>query len=334
VNLAHRWARISALILTLAATGCAQKKQPELTPVSLRQEWFPNANYAGAVTARDEFAAANGIVLEIKPGSDNVDPIKTVLAGSDDFADAAADRVIAANAKGADLVVVGVVNLDSPVCFLTRKKDHISSPQDFVGRRVGILTGTTTEYVYRALVNRQHLDSKRIHELEVPFDLGTFVTGAYDVRPAFIYDEPVSMDTTGIAYTILSPKDYGVHFLGTVYFTRGALVRKNPDLVRRFVRTVADGWRATIKYPDKALDHLHKYDPSLDMVREAKSLALARPYMEGRNQRPLDANLADWDDTVAALRQLGVIDSLDVRTLFDDSFIKRYYNELDDKSRR
>jgi NitT/TauT family transport system substrate-binding protein len=333
MQLSHRWYLVLGLLLAIGVSGCAKGSPSRLAHVSLRQEWFPNANYAGAVLARDEFAAANGIVLEIRPGSDNVDPIKTVLQGSDDFADAAADRVIAANAKGADLVVVGVVNLDSPVCFVTRKRDHILSPKDFEGRRVGVLAGTTTEYVYRALVGREHLDPKRIHEVEVPFDLGTFITGAYDVRPAFIYDEPVSMDTTGIEYNIISPKAYGLHFLGTVYFTRGSLVRKNPDLVRRFVRTVADGWRATIKYPEKALEHLQKYDPSLDMSRERKSLTLALPYMGGRDGRPLDASLPDWDETIAALRSLGVIDTIDARSLFNDSFIKRYYNELEDKGR-
>src|SRR5690348_8943537 len=111
----------------------------QIPTVTLRQEWFPNSNYAGAVFAAREFATRNGIRLVVQPGADNIDPIKLVLSGESTFGDAGADRVIQANQKGADLVVIGVLNNNNPTVFLAKQDQGIKTPSDFVGKRVGVL---------------------------------------------------------------------------------------------------------------------------------------------------------------------------------------------------
>ena len=68
----------------------------EKIEVSLRQEWFPNSNYCGVIFAKEEFASRNGLKINIVPGSDNIDPVKMVISGSNDFGDASADKVLEA----------------------------------------------------------------------------------------------------------------------------------------------------------------------------------------------------------------------------------------------
>lgn len=46
----------------------------------------------------------------MQEGSYDIDPIKLVLAGQADFGVVGADKVLAANDKGADLVIVGVID--------------------------------------------------------------------------------------------------------------------------------------------------------------------------------------------------------------------------------
>jgi NitT/TauT family transport system substrate-binding protein len=316
---------VSALI-AIFAWWFWHNREPSVettTEVTLRQEWFPNSNYAGALFAAHEFALRNGIRLTIQPGSDNIDPIKLVLSGESNFGDAAADRVIAANIKGAELVVIGVLNNTSPTVFLAREGKNIRTPFDFHGKKIGVLTGTSTEFVYRSLLRKTHIDKSTFTELDIPFDLATFITGAYDVRPAFIYDEPVSLDLKKIRYTIIRPSDYGVLFLGTVYFTTKAFADKNPGLVQQFINSVAQGWTAAIRYPDQGIRYLKEFDNGTDEDRELQSLQKSLDYFRGYNGEVLRVDRAAWDETVNNLRELGVVD----RPVPDDTISMRFVDE-------
>ena len=107
----------------------------------------------------------------------------------------------------------------SGMMLTCRKDSGVATPADFKGKKVGVLTGTSTEYVYRMLLSKLGIPKSSFTEIEAPFDLATFLAGEYDVRPAFIYDEPVSLDLKQVQYSIIQPEKFGVVFLGTVYFT-------------------------------------------------------------------------------------------------------------------
>jgi NitT/TauT family transport system substrate-binding protein len=313
LNSTGRLILATLVALGVSLAGCSKREESGLSPaaavkrVTLRQEWFPNSNYAGAIYGAKRFAAKHHIQLVIQPGSDNIDPVKTVISGESLFGDAAADKIVAANSKGADLVIIGVLNNDSPTCFLTKAEANIRTPNDFVGKKVGVLTGTSTEYVYRAMLAKCHLDKSQFTEIEAPFDLATFIAGAYDVRPAFVYDEPVSLDLQNVAYNIISPRDYGVSFLGTVYFTKRKLIEEQPQLVQNFIDTVADGWRAALKSPAEAIDLIKEFDPTIDAKRETLSLRKSLSLFQGKAGHPLTLNRESWDAMLAELVHLGVI---------------------------
>lgn len=294
--------------------------------VSLVQEWFPNSNYAGAVLARDRFAKFHNLNINIIQGSDNVNPVALVAAGSATFGDASADAVILANDKGANLVILGVVSRTSPTVFITKKSSSITTPEDFQGHRVGILDGTNTEYIYRSLVSRYHL--RRIREISVPFDIKTFiVTNQYDVRPAYIYDEPVTLDELNIEYNVIDPSQFGVHFVGTVYFTRRDLLTKDPTLVRDFIDSVADGWRGVIARPDLAVDSLVKYDANLKPDHESRSLQKTLPYIAGTDGKVLWIEPTDWTGTVDGLKSLGLLSrNFDIKQSVEMKYVAQYYS--------
>ena len=295
------------------------------TAVTLRQEWFPNSNYAGALFATHEFAARNGIRLVVQPGADNIDPIKLVLSGESMFGDAGADRIIAANEKGADFVVIGALNNATPTVFVSKRELNINTPHDFVGKRVGVLTGTSTEYVYRIMLSKLHIDKSSLTEIEAPFDLATFVQGAYDVRPAFVYDEPVSLDIKRVPYTIIRPADFGVRFMGTVYFTRRKFAEENPELVQKFINSVAQGWKAALVNPKQAIHYLKSFDKTIEEDRELQSLIKSESYFAGYKNQPLRIDPDAWTATMQSLLALGVIKRLPSDSSVDMQFVDKFY---------
>jgi ABC-type nitrate/sulfonate/bicarbonate transport system substrate-binding protein len=324
---------ILTLSFALVLISSCQNKQKKtikddtsLREVSLRQEWTINSNFAGAVFAQNDFAQHYGLKLKIEEGSDQVDPVKLVLLGQDNFGDASADKVLVANDKGADLVIIGVISYNSPTCFIAKKEKKIYVPKDFENKTVGVLSGTNTEYIYRMLLKNNNINSDKIKEVDAPFDLNTFVVAdAYDVRPAYIYDEPVSLDLQNIKYTVIEPKNYGIHFIGTVYFTTREYITTNPDIVQAFINSVADGWTAAIKYPKRAIELINQFH-EIDTIREYASILKGLDYYRGKENKILWADESDWDEMVKSLIDMKVIKSFNYNKTIDNSFLEKYYS--------
>lgn len=313
-----------SILVCLSLIACNNTKHSEkLLKANLIQEWFPNANYAGELVAMYETDSLFGLDLNIKAGSDQLDPIKLVLSKESQFGIVSSDRIIQANEKGADLVVIGVANFKSPTCYLSKKGKNINSIKDFEGKRIGILTGTNTELIYKTLVKKNNLNQSKLKEIEAPFDLATFVTGEYDVRPAFVYDEPVSLEQQKIAYNILKPEDYGVKFLGTVYFCKRSLIENQPELVEAFILSIKAGWKKTFENPNHAIELLYKYDKNIDKERENKSLAKALEYFKGENDSLLYASKESWEMMAKDLKEMNFINTFDYNKTVNNSFLKQ-----------
>lgn len=293
--------------------------------VRLAQEWFPNANYAGALMANERFGALNQLHIDILPGSDQVDAIKLLALGKSDFADVGADRVLDANARGADLVVVAVVNAISPVVFVAKDSSAIRTPQDFVGKRVGVLPGTATEMIYRLMMRRANVDRSKVREIEVPFELATFLAGQYDVRPAFAYDEPVTLKREHVKSHSILPSEVGVECLGTVYVTTRKYFETNPDRTRRFVIAVADGWLYARRHPDAAIDALKRFDPKSDVSREREALQMAEPFLKGDDGKVLFASPEHWRKMVEQLREIGAPIEAQWERSVEMKFVEAYH---------
>lgn len=319
-------AAFSAIALLTSSCNNSTKKNGTTT-ITVRQEWFPNANYAGELVAAKEFAKEENIEIKVEAGSDNIDPIKLVLSGKNDFGVVGADKVLLANEAGADLVVVGVVNYNSPTCFLALESKNIKTPKDFESKTVGVLTGTATEYVYRALLKKAGVDEKKLKEVEAPFDLATFIAGAYDVRPAFAYDEPVSLDIQNLKYTTISPSEYGVSFIGTVYFTTRKMVEEHPETVQSFINAVAKGWEKSIQQPSTAIEYLKEYDTNIDTTRELKSLKKGLPYFTGHKNEVLTADLPHWQQMATTLVELSLLKNADLNDAINTTFVSDYHQK-------
>lgn len=323
----NRILSVTIIALSTLIFSCNNSSKSETKTVTVRQEWFPNANYAGELIAAKEFAKEENIEIKIEAGSDNIDPIKLVLSGKNDFGVVGADKVLMANESGANLVVIGVINYNSPSCFLALENKQVKTPKDFEGKTVGVLTGTATEYVYRALLSKSGVDVKKLKEVEAPFDLATFIAGSYDVRPAFIYDEPVSLDMQNMKYTIINPSEYGVSFIGTVYFTTKKMVDENPETVQSFINAVAKGWEKSIKQPAVAIKYLKEYDSNIDENRELKSLEKGLSFFTGYNNEVLTADLPHWEQMSNTLVELGLMKSSDLKNTVDTTFVSTYHQK-------
>lgn len=291
----------------------------------LQREWTANAEFAGDVWAA-QVAAQRGIVLEVHEGSELIDPIKMVRSAQAHFGVASADRILRENEGGAELVIVGTATYKSPVVFLTKPKLNIQSPQDFVGRTIGIQPGTNTDLVFQALVREQNLPLNKLKVVDSGWGTQMFETGVVDVLGAFAYDEPITLRLKG--YTlgkIIVPDDYGVHYVGTVYFTRKRLIDDHEDLVQTFVSLLVRGWTDALANPGAAMDLLAKRFESVrsNLAKERLSFEAGRPYFGGEGGHVLYASKARWLEMGQSLRNLGKLRAFDFNANVDYRFLEK-----------
>ncbi len=320
---------VLALILSIVVCSqCNKEKTTDNKKLSatLKLNWIYTGSFAGEVLGMKEYSAKNGLDLKIQPGGQGLDPIK--LVGDNEFGTAAADEILSANDKGADLIIIGVINYNTPACFISKAGTNITKPQDLIGKKVGLLPFGSTGLVYKSLLKKNNIDESKITEITVSPDLKVFLTtNNHDVQPAFVYDETVSLDEQGIKYNILVPKDWGVNFKGPCYFTKRSTVEKNPELVQAFINTMADGWNATIANPEKAIQALKEVASDINSHRELKVLQKGIEFYKGYDNKPLASNVDSWNEMVNELKGFGVIkNDFNVNKSLNFSFIDRYYN--------
>lgn len=288
--------------------------------------WIPSASYTGDIVGVKKYAEKYNIELKGEFGGPSVNTVQLVQTGENAFGHASADQIIAANEKGADFVIVGVLSDQTPVVFLHKKGLDLKSPQDLYGKKVGVLPFGDTPLVYEHLLRKNNIDRSKLNEVTVDGDMKAFISGSYDIRPAFAYDETVDLDKLGIEYDYLEPKSFGVDIKGAVFFTKRETLENNPHLVEGFVRAMADGWNYTVKNPDAAIQILKEHSPEIDVPTERAKLGKGISNFTSYKQQPLNSDLSVWPSTIEALKASKIITKdVDLKNLLQFQYINEYY---------
>lgn len=292
---------------------------------SLRFDWIANMNFIGDVYATKETAEKNGLTLKCEQAGFGVDPVKLVVAGTNEFGIVSLEQLYMANEKGADLVAIGVINDVSPTVFIAKGDKKFTEPKDFENKSVGINPGGATEFVYRAFIKANNLDKSKIKEIPVDFDIKTFINDKYDIRLAFAFIEPLDLKLANVSYSIIDPVNFGLKFPGRVYFTKRETIEKNPELVQKFINTVAEGWELALKNKSKSIDYLYEYEPKVDKTRETESLGLGEKYFVGFNNKVLTFDTQNILNSASTLVETGLIKQADFTKALNNTFIDNYH---------
>jgi len=305
-----------------------KNKSEELNKASVALSWIPSASFTGDIVGLTKFDEQNGLDLNAEFGGPGINTAQQVQSGQHTFGYLAADEVLAANDKGADFVILGVVSYYSPAGFVSLAEKNIKTPKDLEGKKVGILPFGNATMIYESMLKKNNVNRKTINESTVSADMKPFLSGSYDVHPVFVYDETVDLDKQGIAYNVIKPQDFGVSIKGPVYFTKRETLEQHPEMVKAFVTTMAEGWNYAIKNPDESISLLKAYAPEIDESRERKVLEKGIPYFTGYKNQPLNSDTESWNDMVEEMKDAGAIkNNVDLGRVLQFQFIHQYYQK-------
>lgn len=216
------------------------------------------------VTLEKGFFREQGLDVEIIPGRTTPYAVQQVAAGKADFGQATADVVIAARVNSDALVkMVYQVYQDNPNGLASLESLGIKTLQDVSGKtlRLGVALGSSQENSWDIAVKKHGIDVSKISKFNIGFDPGgvsRYVSGQIDIST--MWDDNVSdFQVAGVKVNYFFFRDYGVNFPTLSVITSDAMIKENPELVRKFVAASDKGFRYAVDHPGEAVDIVMKY---------------------------------------------------------------------------
>jgi ABC-type nitrate/sulfonate/bicarbonate transport system substrate-binding protein len=303
---------------------------PAASSASLRLMSTFGPSAAGVmVAARDGLFDRERLHLDIHPGRNADDPISSVVNGSDTFGLTRADSFLLARAKGAQIVAFAAGFIESPAIFYALKQSGIRTPQDFVGRRIGYRAGDDSALVFDTLVKRLGLPQSRMTQVPVADDLSMLLRGDVDVWPGHIGDEDYALSQKGTDYFAISPENYGVHLIGSVFFASDRTVLKQPQLVYRFLNGMLAGSYKTYRDYSISVPMIVSFDQTR-LTSDYVRFALDR---QGEYLRSLAVRYGEFTDTqwrslqAILLSERRLDTNLDLRAAVNYDFLPEAYRK-------
>jgi NitT/TauT family transport system substrate-binding protein len=246
------WKRLIASVFVIGLWGSLTAARAD-EALTLRLKWFNQAQFAGFYVAKTKgYYKSAGIDLDIQPGGPDFPAIQMVAGGNEQFGVTGADQILIARGKGVPVVAVAVIYKRTPFVLFSLAKSGIKSPADYVGRNVGVKLGGNEELMYRAMMAKAGVDTAKVKEVPVKFDIAPLLNGTVDVWPGYEINEVLAAREKGFEVNVVSPSSYGIDLYADTLFTTEKMLREKPDVVRKFVAATLKGWSDAIAHPDEA----------------------------------------------------------------------------------
>ena len=299
-------ARIAAAFLAALALGAAAPSTAQ-DKVSLRLNWYLGGLHVPFYYGKDKgIYAAEGIDLTINEGRGSANTVQVVAAGSDTFGLADSSSVILTASKGADIKSVMSLLNTTGFSVISLAEAPIRTPKDLEGKKVSVTPGDPLGALLQAVCKANNVDCAKISMVQVDpaAKVVTVLEKKTDALLGGSDDQYFLIKYKGGNPVAMRYADYGANIVGMTILTSGDMIKKNPDLVKRFVRATARSWEEAKKNPGAAVDAAMKAKPDLNRQSTLDQLMVVIDLLDSKNSKGRIGWGAqgDWDQTLAILK--------------------------------
>src|SRR5437870_926957 len=262
-----------ALLVAVLPAGSPAQPRP-LEKITLRLDWVNLGFHALWYYARDKgIFAEHGLDLEVLEGRGSDLTAQTVGNGSVMFGTADAAAVMSLASQGLPVKIVGSYFKSSPIAFVFPKKTNWKTLKDLAGASVGYGALLATSV---AAIKAAGLEGKlRMIQLEPDAVPVALLDGRVDAVMTFGFQYVPLFESKGLPVSTFPISEAGIHVPGLALITSNDLIKKNPDLVKRFVAAAQKAMEVTQKDPRAAIEALLKRSPTLDPALSLRVLELS-----------------------------------------------------------
>jgi NitT/TauT family transport system substrate-binding protein len=261
----------------LAVTGAASAQ----SPVRLVLDYAMQGQQSPIVLAADGgYFERAGVTVRVDRGYGSGDSITKVASGAYDVAFADVGAAVAFNSSQGSTKLIDVFQVydAAPMVMLSLTKSHINKPSDLAGKRIASPPGASSRVMFPTFAAVNNIDTSKIVWIDVTPQLRETLLkqGQADATTALITDLAGlnRLNLTEDEISIMRFSDYGVNLYGHAILTTPAFAAKNPDVIRKLVKGVAEALKASIGNPTAAIAALAKRDSMVEPSIEQRRLDL------------------------------------------------------------
>jgi NitT/TauT family transport system substrate-binding protein len=281
---------VIAVLLLILFAGCANQPTQEdnkiktsvRLPISVWNAWF--GSFAAA-EAKGYFAEEN-LDVKINLGSPELNPVKMVVSGADDFGVLGGpDTLLVARSKGAPIVAIAVLQHDKTFpCIMSLKNSGITKVSDLEGKKIGFFYGHISTDIIHALLKQEGV--KNYKEVDVGgYNFTPLVSGQVDAEWCFITDAVLNLKHEGIEVNVISPQDYGMIVDTQTIFTTEKMIKESPEKVEKFLRATLEGIKFSLENTEETIGFLAKKESNLVPEIERERFALINLAADNKNSK-------------------------------------------------
>jgi len=265
----------AALLFLL--TSVTAEAQTEVPVVRLQLHWTHQAQFAGYYVAKElGFYKREGIDVELTPGGVNADSMTVLGRDATDVAIAWITSAIAARQSGYDVVNIAQIFKFSAMRLVCWRAAGINQPGDIKGKTIGVWR-VGDEYNVTNWLQHMLGSDTDVKVVQQRADAADFLNRSVDCATAMTYNEYATIIRAGVPLSdifVVSFADDHFGFLEDGLYVRASSIENasKRDLLTRFLRASAEGWRHANINRDEAVTITRRYAPQSDAARQRAML--------------------------------------------------------------
>ncbi len=279
----HRWPLLALLLAACASPAAAQTK------IVFGTDWLAEAEHGGFYQAlANGYYKAHGLDVTIRMGGPQLNPPQQVAAGLVDF-----------QLSSGSFAAMAMVQQDIPVLAVAAffQKDpqvlisHPGTGADSIAAMKGrpiMISAANRAGSWLFLKAKYGFTDDQIRPYN--FSVAPFLADKTAIEEGFVSSEPYQIEKAGGFKPVVNLlADNGYDSYSTVILAQTRTVRERPEVVRAFIEASIEGWRSYMADPAPGDALIRKDNP--------------------------DISQDVLDNSVAVMRQYGIVDSGDSLTL-------------------
>jgi len=263
----------AAALFAAAGTAAAQEK------FTYNMAWLPQGSSIGVIVAKEQgFFRELGLDATIVRGYGGNRTANELDQGQFEFGYVDPISLVLNRSNGGKIRMIGALNTRWPagICF-DKKRHQPKTPADMKGLLLGGGSASPVHNVVPAWLeqNGQPKDSIRLLRMDPAVVDASLIEGRIDLAECWRASNRAvtqkQADAAGVTLGWIEYGDFGLDAYGSGFAASEDVIRKRPEVVKKFLRASYRGYAYALANPEKAADLMVKAFPTTD-----RAVALAQ----------------------------------------------------------
>lgn len=293
----------SGIILFVA--GCSQAATADTQKIKIMLDWLPNTNHTGLYVAIENGYFKNqGLDVEIIQPTDS--PTEQLVASNQaQFGISYQEQLTyALTAKNPmPIKAIATILQHNTSGFASATSANINSPKDFAGKKYGAFGSPSEKATLRGVMQAEGANADEVKMIQVDTgDFFTLVPNQVDFAWIFEGWTGIEAELRGMDLNFISLREVDATFdyYTPVIIGNNDFMKKNPDVTRKLMSAITEGYAFSIDNPDEAAAIFSKHVPEANPeLVKASQLFLSNKYIDdapyfGYMEESRWGRFADW----------------------------------------